>query len=282
MPSHRARFFNTTRRRVFGLLGLVLVLYVLLTLVVLRAVVFPAFERLELADAIQHLERVEHALQAEQSHLANFNRDWAFWDDAYRFAASHDPEFIRLNLTEEATTNTPTDLIAVFDANGAPVHIGIYRNLTGHVEAAQALLVRGGPLFHHAIAPLLGDGRDASAERRVLLDFNGTPLIAVAHPLLHSDRSGPSGGVFMMAKLLGADTLDALQEQTLVPFTLTAATNTHNPPEGTFQTRSQSTGYLVKATRNTLSLALHLAASEGPGFVVQTRHARQMTRDCCH
>lgn len=269
MPSHRARFFNTTRRRVFGLLGLVLVLYVLLTLAVLRAVVFPAFERLELADAIQHLERVEHALQAEQSHLADFNRDWAFWDDAYLFAASHDPEFIRLNLTEDATANTPTDLIAVFDASGAPAHIGIYRNLTGQAEAARALLVRGGPLFHHAIAPLLGAARDASAERRMLLDFNGTPLVAVAHPLLHSDRSGPSGGVFMMAKLLDADTLDALQEQTLVPFTLTAAKTIGFTSERSFPTRSKSTGYLVESTAQHLSLALHLAASEGPGFRVQ-------------
>ena len=273
---------RSTRFRVVGLLGLVLALNVGLTLAGLRWLVFPAFERLERNDAVQQLERIEHAIQSEQAHLAEFCRDWAYWDDTYNFVAAPDPHFIRLNLTEDATANTPTDLIALFDPTGQPVFVGIYRGLSERKAATRALLGANGALFRHAVAPLLGNAANGRSASSVLIEFDGAPIIAVAYPLLRSDLSGPAAGVFLMAKRLGDEDLAALQDQTLVPFTLSRADGRARAAaqaDTRFQTRSGTAGWVHAISRQQLSLRLRLATADGDGFDIATGYPRRMTQE---
>lgn len=272
---------RTTRQRVAAAFGLAFVLYVGLTLAGLRWIVFPAFERLELQDALRHLERIEHALQARQEHLASFCRDWAFWDDSYRFADAPSPEYVEANLTEDATANTPTDLIAIFDRRGEPVHVGIYRALAPRAEAATALLRGDGTLYLEAVAPLLGSDPDREHGARALIDFQGLPLRAVAYPILTSDRSSAPGGVFLMAKLMDAAELEAVQAQTLVPFSLLPgrAESDLPPPRERHRLPSGNAAWVAHDSADRLSLRLRLPASNGAAFEIGSDYNRRMTRE---
>ena len=63
-----------------------------------RWIVQPAFEQLEHAQALEDSARARAAIQRELWQLGNELGNWADWDDAYAFAESHDPAFIRSNL----------------------------------------------------------------------------------------------------------------------------------------------------------------------------------------
>ncbi|HEX5756404.1 MAG TPA: diguanylate cyclase [Arenimonas sp.] len=281
MPAPAPHGLSNTRHRVLAMLGLVLLLYVALTVAALRGVVFPAFERVELQDAMRHLERIEHALDARREHLASFCRDWAFWDDSYAFAAMPDDTYVEANLTEDATANTPTDLIAVFNAQGDPVHIGIYRALSPFRGAVHELAGSDGALYRHAVAPLLGSDPDSENGAQALIDFRGQPVLAIGYPILRSDRTGPPGGVFLMAKLIDEAELQTLQAQTLVPFTLTPGRAVAEMPdsEHPFTLASGSSGWIEQRDAERLTLMLRLPAADGAAFDIATRYDRQMSRE---
>ncbi len=50
--------------------------------------------------------------------VAGQARDWAFWDDAYDYAAKPDPEFIKKNITASTFDDLNIDLIGLFDRDG--------------------------------------------------------------------------------------------------------------------------------------------------------------------
>lgn len=281
MPAPALPGLSNTQHRVLTMLGLVLLLYVALTTAALRWVVFPAFERVELQDAVRHLTRIEHALDARREHLASFCRDWAFWDDSYEFAGAPEPDYVEANLTEEATTNTPTDLIAVFNADGDLVHIGIYRALGSLDTAARELVARDGSLYRHAVAPLLTDTPDIEAGAQALINFRGQPMLAAGYPILLSDRSGPAAGVFLMAKLVDADEVAILQAQTLVPFSLGPDPAATRPPakQDRFELPSGHDGWVALRSTERLTLMLGLPTADGAAFAITTDYLRQMTRE---
>ncbi len=83
-------------------------------IVINRALYLPFVNRLEFNDARLEGTRSGNALVREGDFLLNLCTDWAFWDDAYRFMADRNEEFIQTNLAPDTFRTGPYRLFAFF------------------------------------------------------------------------------------------------------------------------------------------------------------------------
>lgn len=274
-----ARSPISTRLRVALLLATVLVLFVGLNMAALGGLVFPAFAAFEREDALRNIGRVAQGIRREQRFLADFSRDWAFWDDMHVFVDAPTEAFVESTLTDEATTNTPADVIALYGIDGAPRHLGIYRKLDPHADAVNGLLAADGLLYRKIVQPLLDPAAGPRQQRTLLFALDGQPVIAVGHPVLRSDLGGPSRGVFMMAALLDTERLEALQDQTLVPFTLQyRPAGSTRQALGNIASAEGDPVAIDDAHPDRLRLSMRLPSADGGHFVLATDYEREMTR----
>ncbi len=182
-----------------------------------RLVVYPSFLTLESAEATKDLARAEEALASEVEHLTSLSRDWAAWDDTYRFVEDRNDEYRQSNLLPETFGSARVNLIYFVSTSGEVVWGEIRELGTGTLLSVPELPVASPwpathPLlkFDTASAPI--------TEARVsgLMTTDAGPMLIVSLPILTSANEGPSRGAFLMGRFLTPAMVRLLAEQTRV------------------------------------------------------------------
>ncbi len=241
----------------------------------LRAILLRRFADLEAKSVVQDLERARRGLQREIDGLETTCRDWAEWDDAYRFALDHNPEFARVNLVPESFAVLDLDLLVLVDQGGgvvtaiapAPDRAALHP-VPASVVAA---LVRSGLL-----------GRTADDPRRAGLLVIPEGVLAVAsRAILPSQPSGPSHGTLVMGRYLGDATFSSLGDA--LRLTLTAqradaytATGDSAPPAEVLSATAPLVRPLDKD--NVAGLAVLADLTGAPGLVLRVQAPRTVYR----
>lgn len=88
--------------------------FVLISYLILRMTIAPAFNNLELAGATSDFHRAEGALQTDIENLDAITADWAPWDDIHDYTSGVNPNFIKSNLNRPTLDNLNLDLLAIF------------------------------------------------------------------------------------------------------------------------------------------------------------------------
>ena len=182
-----------------------------------RWIVYPAFQRLEHAQATEDSARASAAIRGELRQLRNELGDWAEWDDAYAFAIDPDPAFVSSNLGDwrSLEKNSRLNLCYIFDRNGRVLYGGGYDS-----ELGGAVTLRGFsgeiPAVWSLLQPALEQGQAIDG---VLRTERGL-LLLVASPILTTQATGPAHGVLVFGRFLDAPLLQGLAEQTKVAFEL--------------------------------------------------------------
>ncbi len=70
-----------------------------------RYIILESCAQIERMAAADGVERVLRILQDRQDGLKVMAKDYAAWDDTYRFVATHDPEYVEANLVEATFQN---------------------------------------------------------------------------------------------------------------------------------------------------------------------------------
>jgi sensor domain CHASE-containing protein len=105
--------------RKIGLSILALVIVsIMLTYGILRLVILPSYVALEKEEAKKDVGRVLKALDREIYHLYRFARDWASWDDTYRFVQDQNPLFVDSNLVTETFVHSDINAIYICNSRG--------------------------------------------------------------------------------------------------------------------------------------------------------------------
>lgn len=182
---------------------------------ILRAVIAPAFEELELEAAHTDLIRADQAIQTDIDNLVAVSLDWAPWDDIYEYVSGRNPGFYRSNLVRPTLTNLGLDMMAVYELGGGLkwsqlLHEGEERPL-----ADLELLESGSPAVH-----LLNAHANADSATVGIVDTALGPMIVSSQPILRSDDSGPVAGALVMAQFLDEPRMQRLRERTEVDMTL--------------------------------------------------------------
>lgn len=195
----------TLGQRVFLILVIVLFFTTAVAFAISRAIFLPQFDRLD-HDYLHHrIERVLAALAAEQNRISASTADWAYWSDTYEFVQGSYPEYVNENLSLETFQGLQLNLMLFYDAQGRLAFARAV-DLTSLTESpiTPSLAEQIGSVRYR-----LSPSDPLSEVQGIVLTEAGAILVSARY-VLHSDRSGPSGGVYIAGRWLDATEWDRI------------------------------------------------------------------------
>ena len=192
------------------LLGVMGVLAVL-SFIVLKEVVAPAFDELELNEAKTNLNRAEKAIANDLENLSAITGDWALWDDAYDYVTGEYPAFEDSNLDRPTLTNLDLALLAVYDVDANLIWGQVDNGGSTDGVSVLGILDPGTETANYLITHT-----DLQGHEDGLLHTDLGPMLISSWPVIRSDGTGPIAGTMIMGQLLDDDRLARLRERTEV------------------------------------------------------------------
>ena len=187
----------TLRWKTLLLMGAMLSAALLLLWVVMRGVLLSSFRntenhqmRLVTVDARAALQ--QRSNQLERSFLA-----WSVWDDAYHYAVSRDPNFVRSNLTDTSISQLDVDYIGIFDMQAHPVFSTVWNRVTQKKEPVWPELSR-----HFRTDDALFDLPTPDSVQVGILNVPRGPIQVLALPIHNSNKAGARHGTIVVASFL--------------------------------------------------------------------------------
>ena len=167
-------------------------------------VAFQGLKARENLEVEETLRRAEAAVTMQVDQLARTSKDWAVWDDSYRFMLDKNPEFVQANLSTTALESLGVDFIGFVDRFGHVVQVVSLDTSAGATpslpEAVSQMLAAEPTLFQSGVAGSLASSRG--------------PLILATQPIIRSDGTGPTTGTFVVGKYLAKDEVHLLADLT--------------------------------------------------------------------
>lgn len=204
------------RSKVIAILAVLVGLFTLSQFAIQRLVLYPSFAELEQRQARQDLQRVVEALANDVRHLDGLCHDWASWDDTYDFVVTQDPVYREGNLQETQLLNNHLTILYIVDLSGEVVARLMHEPTAGEAVLQLPEL----PVGHRSPSePLHTVGAVDATAAGVFVTREG-PMLVAARPILTSSDEGPVRGSLLMGRLLDADKLKVLSDQTKVSFEL--------------------------------------------------------------
>ena len=190
-------------------LAVLIGVFILASWLILRQVIMPAFDDLEMTAAQSDLKRAEMALRTDLENLEAVTADWAPWDDIHDYVRGKNPGFKRSNLVRPSLDNLGLDFMAVFALDD--------RLLWGQllVDGKQQSIAELG-IFSpgDAAAPLLTSHDSADIHTAGYVATRLGPVLISSRPILRSDDAGPVAGALVMGQFLDVARLERLRDRT--------------------------------------------------------------------
>jgi two-component system NtrC family sensor kinase len=199
------------QKKVSTTLVLGIAVFIALSFFVLRGVVSPAFDKLEISAADTDLIRAEQALLNDIVNLDITTGDWAIWDDMYDYVLGRNPNFYRSNLEIGTLDNIDLDMMAIYTSG--PTLDWSQLLVDGQKQSIRdlSILTPGTPEFQKLTSNVNGIEGIAGIIATAL-----GPMILSSRPILRSDDSGPVAGTLIMAQFLNTERLGRLRDRTEV------------------------------------------------------------------
>ncbi|OGV76056.1 MAG: hypothetical protein A3K19_02400 [Lentisphaerae bacterium RIFOXYB12_FULL_65_16] len=183
-----------------------------------RWAVYPTFEKLEVDRSREDASRVVEAIRREIHHLGSIAEDWAYWDDTYAFVESHDPAFVKANITWATIEHSAgLNLACICDRQGQVLVGEAY-----DTDLGGAITLAAFPKESLASIPHLLAGREGGTPANGIMLTELGPLLVVSRPILTSQGTGPVRGTLVFGRFLDAGIVKTLSTQTHVNFELLA------------------------------------------------------------
>lgn len=189
-------------------LSLLFAAFIVVSFAVLRTVIAPAFDDLELSAARADLNRAESAIRADIENLEALSADWAPWDDIFHYVRGGNPGFEKSNLFRGTLTNLRLDMLAIYGADNTLKWAQVFLDGEEVPLAGLAVLDAGHPSF-----ALLTRHHDSVGQTVGFIDTGLGPMIVSSRPIVRSDYSGPIAGAVIMGQFLNESRLLRLQER---------------------------------------------------------------------
>jgi signal transduction histidine kinase len=205
------------RLKTILILLILIVVLVLMLVSMSQFVLRPSYRNLEQTYLQKDKERVQAQLLHEQTNLAQYARDWASWDDTYRFVVDQNEAYAESNLVSSTFANNDLSLFLLVNEARELVYAGFYEADHGRVlttpsaELAEFLYEPGTTLLRPQLteAPQIGLYRLANQW-----------LILTQQPIRDSADVLPPRGTLLMARLVDEPFLDKITQNAGVSMNL--------------------------------------------------------------
>src|SRR5271168_304754 len=180
-----------------------------------RVMVLANFRQLENEQMKRDVEFAVAGLDLDFRNLADSTNDYAYWDRMYEFMVTPEQADIRTEFEDNEMEQLGFNLVVIRDVHGKIVFGRAYdrqKNVRAAVptESLRAIFSRQ-QMDPAAVALMPQDG---------ILEFPDGPYIISTRPILTSQRSGDSRGVFMLARKFDEAEIDRLAALTRTTLTL--------------------------------------------------------------
>lgn len=165
-----------------------------------------AFER-ELAAA--NARRARNSLQQDMVRIDKLVKDWAWWDDTYRFMGEVSGEYVDSNVTPDVFRNQGLSVIAFVTAFGEILHASYLppdgEKLTVPSEALLNHMRRSGQSY---------PADDLFGGRPEIINVDGALWMAASRAVLTSQQTGPARGRLWMIQEIDEGYVEGLTRRT--------------------------------------------------------------------
>ena len=167
-----------------------------------RQVIFNSFEKIESDAAMSDMGRILYFINDSFTSFDEIVRDYATWDDTYKFIKDHNKAYMKSNLLSQTFDNINVQSIILADENGQVVYSQSYDTAACKVcplpTAEEQSILQG------------FNDRGLTADKHGLLLLPSGIMQVDARPILKSDASGPSRGVLIMGRYFDVRELNRL------------------------------------------------------------------------
>lgn len=165
-----------------------------------------AFER-DLAAA--NVRRARNALQQDMVRIDNLVKDWAWWDDTYRFMGEVSGDYVESNVTPDVFRNQGLSVIAFVTAHGEILHASsMPRDGEELGTPSEALL------NHMRRSGLSFPADDLFGGRPEIVNIEGALWMTASRAVLTSQQTGPALGRLWMIQEIDAGYVEGLTRRT--------------------------------------------------------------------
>jgi sensor domain CHASE-containing protein len=178
---------------------------------ILRLLVAPAFNDLELQAARSDLIRAEQAIQTDIDNLVAMTADWAPRDDIHDYVRGENPGFRKSNLDRPTLVNLGLDFMAVYALDDKRVWAQLLHNGAEQPVADLGVLEPGDPR-----SPMLTSHAFVDRDAVGIVQTDLGPALISSQPILRSDDSGPIAGALIMGQFLDDARMARMQARTEV------------------------------------------------------------------
>jgi diguanylate cyclase (GGDEF)-like protein/PAS domain S-box-containing protein len=222
---------DAPRRQQRLLLGVCVgLLLALVTSLVIAARLFDrSFSGIEVDAAQQQALQLYRAFNADLRQLEISNRDYAEWQDAADFVASHDSRFVASNFTPDALTDMHVDLAWVVDGAGQALYSGILDRASTTIQspAPAELLAQFARVMHGGAAL-----SERAPAQRLLRTTRGLAAFSVVE-IRRSRHAESTGAHMLFVRFIAAEDIARVREALQFPLELTYLPTTRAIGEAT-------------------------------------------------
>jgi diguanylate cyclase (GGDEF)-like protein/PAS domain S-box-containing protein len=197
------------RAKTLVILGATLLGLTALLALVARTLVMAGFEAIEVRAVRENLERARLALAEEMEGLAGTARDYAVWDETYRFVEDRHPDYLVRQLPTQDQSELRVAVVALADLRGKVLH-DRFLDFAGKRQ----LPLPPQLALHFLDQRLLF--RDPAARRGragILVLPQGDWMVA-CWPILDNSGAAPARGTLVMARPLDAGVVREIARRT--------------------------------------------------------------------
>ncbi|MFQ3637254.1 MAG: CHASE4 domain-containing protein [Cyanobacteriota bacterium] len=178
-------------------IGFVLVSVTSLLFTVSSAILLNSAKQTESQKLVEHLARVEAALQTQLLALGNVTTDYATWDDTYAFAQGKNPTYPENALSAVTFTSSRANWLAIAQDSEHFLYTAAFDAKAEEIVPPSSDLQSVLQTF-----PILFKFTDKQPTQQGILSIAGQVTLVASRPILRTDESGPAAGVFIFGQTL--------------------------------------------------------------------------------
>ena len=149
---------------------------------------------------------VETIIENEKDNLNSILKDWAYWDDTYRFIDDQNPSYVTVNLNEETLKNLNLNMMLFVSQTGGVVG-SVDFELTAEESAGLVKKISQSDFYRG----MLTDDEDAQTN---LMMLNGQPYLIASGRINNSSHNAVSNGSMVMVKTVDGEMTAYLEDLT--------------------------------------------------------------------
>lgn len=160
-----------------------------------------SYNTIEHGEINNTLEYLQIGIQAQEHDIISKSRDYAWWDDTYKFIQGEYPGYPEDNFNTHSLNNLNIHLVAMLDTDQTVLFETGYEPQT---DTLYPLMIPPDIIRSLIIS-------EENQTRTALYTHNSTPFLLCSVPILFTDISGPVGGTFIFGRKMDEVFLSQLQ-----------------------------------------------------------------------